>query len=307
MIDLKGKKAFIIGIGDDQGFGWSIAKALYSAGAEIYIGTWAPIVKIFTQSWKLGKFDESRKCANGKLLEIKKIFPIDAVFDIPEQVPKEIAENKRYKDLSNYTISEVAQTFKKEVGSFDMLVHCLANAPEVKNPLLETSREGYLAAMSSSSYSLISLLQYLGPLMNKEGACVSLSYIASQRAVPKYGGGMSSAKAALESDTKTLAFEVGRKWNLRLNCVSAGPLRSRAAKAIGMIDDMITYSKANAPLQKDLLPEEVANAVAFLLSSLASAITGETLYVDNGLHIMGIAEDSLSLQHNNSKTSNTNI
>jgi enoyl-[acyl-carrier protein] reductase I len=109
---------------------------------------------------------------------------------------------------------------------------------------------------------------------------------------------MSSAKAALESDTKTLAWEAGRKWNLRVNAISAGPLRSRAARAIGMIDDMIAYSKANAPLSKDLGAEEVGAAAAFLLSPLASAITGEILYVDNGMHAMGLAVDSAALHQN---------
>lgn len=106
---------------------------------------------------------------------------------------------------------------------------------------------------------------------------------------------MSSAKAALESDTRTLAWEAGRKWGLRVNAISAGPLRSRAAKAIGMIDDMIAYSKANAPLIKDLEAEEVGSAAAFLLSPLASAITGEVLYVDNGMHAMGLAVDSKAI------------
>ncbi len=106
---------------------------------------------------------------------------------------------------------------------------------------------------------------------------------------------MSSAKAALESDTRTLAYEAGRKWGLRVNTVSAGPLPSRAAKAIGMIENMIKYSQANAPLQRELHAEDIARTVAFLASELASAITGVTLYVDNGMHAMGLALDSPSL------------
>jgi enoyl-[acyl-carrier protein] reductase I len=134
--------------------------------------------------------------------------------------------------------------------------------------------------------------------MQSGGAALSLTYIASERVIPGYGGGMSSAKAALESDTRTLAWEAGRKWNIRVNAISAGPYRSRAAKAIGMIDDMITYFKANAPLAKELESDEVGAASAFLLSPLASAITGEILYVDNGMHAMGLAVDSTSLQQN---------
>jgi enoyl-[acyl-carrier protein] reductase I len=294
-INLKGKKAFIAGIGDDQGYGWAIAKALAEAGAEIIIGTWTPILKIFTQSWNLGKFDESRQLSNGKLMEYLKVYALDAAFDKPEDVPQEIRENKRYQEASGYTISEVAAAVERDFGKIDILVHALANGPEVKKPLLETSRNGYLSALSSSSYSFVSLLKHFGPLMNADGASVSLTYLASERVVPGYGGGMSSAKAALESDTRTLAFEAGRKWSLRVNTISAGPLRSRAARAIGFIDSMIEYSKANAPLVKDMTAEEVGSAAAFLCSPLATAITGTILYVDNGMHAMGLAIDSQAL------------
>ncbi len=293
-VDLRGKKAFIAGIGDDQGYGWAIAKALAEAGAEILIGTWTPIVKIFTTSWETGRFDESRRLSDGTLMELKKIYSLDASFDRPEDVPEEIKENKRYKDVTGYTISEVAELVKQDFGSIDILVHALANGPEVKNPLLETSRAGYLAALSASSYSFVSLISHFGPIMNKGGAVLSLSYMASEKAVPGYGGGMSSAKAALESDTKMLAWEAGRKWGIRINTISAGPLRSRAARAIGFIDNMIEYSKANAPLVKELEAEEVACAAAFFLSPLASAITGTIVYVDNGLSCMGVAIDSPS-------------
>jgi enoyl-[acyl-carrier protein] reductase I len=162
----------------------------------------------------------------------------------------------------------------------------------VKKPLLETSRAGYLAAVSSSSYSFVSMVAHFGPIMETGGSVLSLTYIASERAVPGYGGGMSSAKAALESDTRTLAFEAGRKWGIRINTISAGPLRSRAARAIGFIDKMIDYSEANAPLQREMSAEDVGYAAAFLLSPTAAAVTGSTIYVDNGMHAMGVAVDS---------------
>ena len=295
-MDLKGKKVFIAGIGDDQGYGWAIAKSLAEAGAEIIIGTWTPIVKIFTTAWNAGKFDESRKLSNGKLMEYLKLYALDAAYDKPEDVPQEIKENKRYIDVEGYTISEVAKAVEKDFGKIDFLVHALANAPEVKKPLLETSRAGYLSAISSSAYSFVSLLAHFGPILNANGASLSLSYMAAEKAVPGYGGGMSSAKAALESDTRTLAWEAGRKWGIRVNVISAGALKSRAAKAIGFIENMIEYAKVNAPLSKDLEAEEVGQAAAFLLSPLASAITGVTLYVDNGLHAMGLAVDSPSFQ-----------
>lgn len=287
-IDLKGKKAFIAGIGDDQGFGWAIAIALASAGAKIYLGTWPPVLGIFKKAFEMGKFDESRKLPDGSLMQIEEIYPLDAAFDKPEDVPEEIRENKRYKGIDGYTISEVAA---RADGPFDIVIHSLANGPEVKNPLLETSRKGYLSALSSSAYSFVSLVQHFAPKMNPGGSFCTLSYLAADRAVPGYGGGMSSAKAALESDVRTLAFEAGRKWGIRLNAISAGPLPSRAARAIGMIEEMVKFYKANAPLQQELSAGQVGNAAAFLSSPLASGITGETLYVDLGWNIMGCATD----------------
>jgi enoyl-[acyl-carrier protein] reductase I len=296
-INLKGKKAFIAGIGDDQGFGWAIAKALAEAGAIIIVGTWTPILKIFTASLQAGKFDASRRLSDGSLMQFAKIYPLDASFDRPEDVPEEIRENKRYKDAGGYTISEVADSIASDFGTIDILVHSLANAPEVQNPLLSTSRKGYLAAMSSSAYSFVSLLSHFGPHMNPTGMALSLTYIATERIIPGYGGGMSSAKAALESDTRTLAWEAGRKWNIRVNTISAGPLGSRAARAIGFIDRMIDYSDVNAPLpNKKLQAAEIGNVAAFLASDLASAVTGTIIYVDNGLHAMGVAVDSPCLQ-----------
>ncbi|MCE2982885.1 MAG: enoyl-[acyl-carrier-protein] reductase [Parachlamydia sp.] len=295
-IDLKGKKAFIAGIGDDQGFGWAIAKALAEAGAEIIVGTWSPILKIFTASLQAGKFDASRQLSNGNLLTFAKVYPLDGSFDTPENVPQEIKENKRYKDAGGYTISEVCEAIERDFGKIDIFVHSLANAPEVQKPLLQTSRSGYLAALSSSSYSFISLLAHLGPRMNPGSSVLTLSYLAAEKIIPGYGGGMSSAKAALESDTRTLAWEAGREWGIRVNAISAGPLGSRAARAIGFIDRMIEYAKINAPLEKDLTAQEIGNAAAFLCSPLASAITGTIIHVDNGLHAMGVSVDSPALQ-----------
>lgn len=291
-IDLKGKRAFIAGIGDDQGYGWAIAKMLAEAGAEILIGTWTPLMKIFTTSLAQGKFDASLKLQDGSLMKIAKIYPLDAMYDSPADVPEEIRENKRYKEASGYTVSEVAAQVKEEFGSIDILIHSLGNAPEVKKPLLETSRQGYLAAVSASSYSLISLLQHFGPFMNPKGAVLSLTYIASERIIPGYGGGMSSAKAALESDTRVLSYEAGRKWDIRVNTISAGPLGSRAAKAIGFIERMIDYTEKNGQLEKVMAAEEVGKIAAVLCSDFGSAITGSTIYVDNGLHAMGVSLDS---------------
>nr|ABH11005.1 enoyl-ACP reductase [Polytomella parva]QKY14964.1 enoyl-[acyl-carrier] reductase [NADH] (INHA) [Polytomella parva] len=294
-IDLRGKKAFIAGVADDQGFGWAIAKCLAEAGCEISLGVWVPALNIFESSLRRGKFDANRKLSNGKLMEFSKIYPMDAVFDTLADVPKDILSNKRYAGNSKWTVAEVAESVKADSGNIDILVHSLANGPEVIKPLLETSRKGYLAALSASSYSLISLVQRFGPLMNKGGSVISLTYNASNRIIPGYGGGMSSAKAALESDTRVLAYEAGRKYGVRVNTISAGPLGSRAAKAIGFIDDMIRYSEENSPIQKGLSAEEVGAVATFLLSPLASGVTGHVMFVDNGLNAMGLATDAKSL------------
>ncbi|XP_026429099.1 enoyl-[acyl-carrier-protein] reductase [NADH], chloroplastic-like [Papaver somniferum] len=298
-IDLRGKRAFIAGIADENGYGWAIAKSLAAAGAEILVGTWVPAMNIFETSLHRGKFDASRILPDGSLIEITKVYPLDAVFDNPEDVPEDIKANRRYAGYSNWTVQEVAECVKKDFGTIDILVHSLANGPEVTKPLLETSRKGYLAALSASSYSYVSLLKHFVPIMNPGGATISLTHNASERIIPGYGGGMSSAKAALESDTRVLAFEAGRRYKVRINTISAGPLRSRAAKAIGFVDTMIEYSINNAPLQKELAADEVGNAAAFLLSPLSSAITGSVVYVDNGLNAMGMAVDSPVFGDNN--------
>uniref|UniRef100_A0A7N0SZY8 Lipoxygenase domain-containing protein n=1 Tax=Kalanchoe fedtschenkoi TaxID=63787 RepID=A0A7N0SZY8_KALFE len=150
-IDLRGKRAFIAGIADDNGYGWAIAKALAAAGAEILVGTWVPALNIFETSLRRGKFDDSRVLPDGSLMQITKVYPLDAVFDNPDDVPEDIKTNKRYAGSSRWTVQEVAESVKEDFGSIDILVHSLANGPEVSKPLLETSRKGYLAAISASS------------------------------------------------------------------------------------------------------------------------------------------------------------
>ena len=139
------------------------------------------------------------------------------------------------------------------------------------------------------------MLQRLGPLLRPGGSFLALSYMAAERVVAGYGGGMSSAKAALESDTRVLAYEAGRKWGHRVNVISAGPWASRAASAIGFIGQMIDYCKANSPLPEAITAAEVGATAAFLASPLASGITGTTIYVDKGYHSMGAAVDRPAL------------
>src|SRR3954465_12916642 len=290
-IDLTGKRALVAGVADDAGFGFAIAKALAEAGASVSVGTWPPALNIFMNLMERGRMDSSRKLSNGQLLQFEKIYPLDASFDTLTDAPEDIRGNKRYKDTGDFSIDGLVKSIESEFGknSLDIVIHSLANGPEVKKPLLETSRAGYLTALSVSAYSLTSMVARLAPLMRSGGSFLSLTYMASERVIPGYGGGMSSAKAALESDTRTLAFEAGRNWGARVNTISAGPYASRAASAIGIIGKMIEYVSLNAPLTDKLTSEEVGNVAAFLSSPLASGMTGTTMYVDKGYHAMGMA------------------
>ncbi len=290
-IDLSGKRAFIAGVADDGGYGFAIAKALAEAGASICVGTWPPAYTIFTTMLERGKFDQSMTLASGEKMSFEGIYALDASFDVADDVPQELKEHKRYKDHQDVSIDGVATRLRHDFGSegIDIVVHSLANGPEVKNPLIETSRAGYLAAIGTSAYSLTSIVRSFGPLMPQSGAFLALTYMASERVIPEYGGGMSSAKAALESDCRLLAYESGRKWGHRVNIISAGPYASRAASAIGFIDKMIDYTSKNSPLKGRLEGQDVGQAGAFLCSPMAKAITGTVLYVDHGYHSMGMA------------------
>jgi enoyl-[acyl-carrier protein] reductase I len=290
-IDLAGKRALVAGVSDDAGFGFAIAKALAEAGATVCLGSWPPALGIFTKLLERGKIEESLRLSDGRRMEFERIYPLDAAFDTMAEVPAEIQANKRYKEQGDFTIQGLADRLRQDFGErgLDIVVHSLANAPEVRSPLVDTSRQGYLAALSVSAYSNIALVRSLAPLMRQGGAFLSLSYMAGERVIPGYGGGMSSAKAALEADTRTLAFEAGRRWGVRVNAISAGPWASRAATAIGFIQTMIAYTSANSPLPGAIAAADVGGTAAFLLSPLARAITGSVVYVDNGYHAMGMA------------------
>ena len=290
-IDLTGKRALVAGVADDAGFGFAIAKKLAEAGASICVGTWPPAYGIFTKLLERGRIAESLKLADGRTLEFERIYALDAEYDEIGAVPLEIRESPRYKAHADFTLQGVADQLVADFGEkpIDIVVHSLARAPEVRNALLDTSRKGYLDALGASSFSFVALVQRFGPLLRSGGSFVTLSYLASERVVPGYGGGMSSAKAALESDTRTLAYEAGRRYGARVNCISAGPLASRAANAIGFIEALIDYTRNNSPLPEPVQAEEVAAAATFLASPLGSGITGTTLFVDKGYHTMGIA------------------
>ncbi|KAF2307783.1 hypothetical protein GH714_031698 [Hevea brasiliensis] len=230
-VDLRGKRAFVAGVADDNGYGWAIAKSLAAAGAEIIVGIWA--LNIFESSLRHGKFDESRTLPDDSLMEITKVYPMESVFDSPEDVPEDV---KTCSGASKWTVQRFS---------------ALANG-DIK----ERISCGHLCM---KFYSFVSLLKHFVPILNPGGSSISLTYIASERIIPGFGGGVSSAKAALESDTQFLAFEAGRKYKIRV---------------------------------KHYIGRGRGNAAAFLASPLASAITGAVVYVDNGLNAMGVGVDS---------------
>ncbi|EUD68469.1 enoyl-[acyl-carrier protein] reductase I [Plasmodium inui San Antonio 1] len=298
-----GDICFIAGVGDTNGYGWGIAKELSKKNVKIILGVWPPVYNIFMKNLQNGKFDNDMVIEEGRKMDILDILPFDAAFDSSNDIDEETRKNKRYANLEGYSIEEVSKLVYKKYGKINMLVHSLANGREVEKSLLDTSRGGYLDALSKSSYSLIALCKYFCPIMHPESSVISLTYYASQKVVPGYGGGMSSAKAALESDTRTLAYHLGRKHKIRVNTISAGPLKSRAATAINkgrpqpgadetekknlaFIDYAIEYSEKYAPLQQKLYSTDVGAVAAFLLSKESRAVTGQTIYVDNGLNIM---------------------
>src|SRR6185503_10160191 len=271
-INLTGRRALVAGVADDGGFGFAIAKALAQAGASVSVGTWPPAMNIFLNLLERGKLAESMRLSDGTAMSFERIYPLDAAFDALEDAPAELRENKRYKERGDFSIRGVATRLREDFGepSLDIVVHSLANGPEVKNALLDTSRRGYLEAVGTSAYSNVALVRQLAPLMRPGGSFLSLTFMASERVIPGYGGGMSSAKAALESDTRTLAFEAGRRFGVRVNTIAAGPLASRAASAIGIIEKMVEYVSANSPLSDKLTADEVGRVAAFLSSPLAS-------------------------------------
>jgi enoyl-[acyl-carrier protein] reductase I len=271
----------------------------------VCLGTWPPALGIFQTLLRRGKLDESLRLADGRKLEFERILALDAEYDVMDDVPAEVREGKRYKDHGDFTLQGCAERLRADFGDacIDVVVHSLANGSEVSKDLLATSRKGYLSAVGVSAYSMVSLVQRFGPLVRPGGSFLSLTYMASERVIPGYGGGMSSAKAALESDTRVLAWEAGRRWGHRVNCISAGPLASRAASAIGreggdvpgatrgkpFIEQMVDYVRLNSPLPEALRAREVGDMAAFLGSPLASGITGCVIHVDKGYHAMGKA------------------
>ena len=254
MIDLTGKTAVVFGLANKRSIAWGIAQKLHEAGATLAISYQNERVKAEAQ----GLIDE---------------LPGAAGFQC---------------DLSNdREIESLFAALKEKYGKLDVLVHAVAYAPaeDLRGAFINTSREGFRIAHEVSVYSLIAVSRAAAPLMSDGGSIMTLTYYAAEKVVPNYNV-MALAKASLESTVRYLAWDLGTK-NIRVNAISAGPIRTLAARGIGALGDMLKAAADRAPLHRNVDQTEVGGTALFLASPLASAITGETIYVDCGYNIMG--------------------
>lgn len=286
-IDLTGKSAFVTGVADDGGFGWLIAKSLKAAGARVFLASHPRVTNIVAMILRRPASAASRALPYGVTGEFQPdgILGCDVAYDTVDDIPADLRAAKGYAD-TDVSIQGAMAKYRELSGGapIDILIHAVAFSPEIQKSHLETSRSAYLTAQSISAYSLVGLTRAALPLMaGRSASVVGLSYLAAERIVPGYGGGMASAKAALECDARAVAYFAGQHGH-RVNIVSAGPFPSRAAKSIGAIDAMISHVAEKSPLGRPITGQEVADTVLFLCSPLAGGITAETIHVDCGYH-----------------------
>jgi len=258
MLDLTGKNALVTGIANNRSIAWGIAQQLHQAGANLGI-TYLPDDKGKMQK-KVGDL----------------VAPLQPSLFLPCNVQDESQ------------VEAVFDAIQQAWGRLDILIHCLAfaNRDELTGDFSHTSRAGFQTALDISAYSLIALARGAKPLMTEGGSMVTLTYLGGVKVVPNYNV-MGIAKAALEMNVKYLAAELGSQ-GIRVNGISAGPIRTLASSAVGGILDMIHHVEQTAPLRRTVTQQEVGNAAAFLCSDLATGVTGQILYVDAGYEIMGM-------------------
>ncbi|BAU41252.1 enoyl-ACP reductase FabI [Leptolyngbya sp. O-77] len=258
MLDLTGKNALVTGIANNRSIAWGIAQQLHKAGANLGI-TYLPDDK--------GKLEK-------KVAEL--VEPLQPSLFVPCDVQ------------NDEQVEAAFATVREKWGRLDVLIHCLAfaNRDDLSGDFSNVSREGFNLALDVSAYSLVQLCRAAKPLMTEGGAVVTLTYLGGVRVVPNYNV-MGIAKAALEMNVKYLAAELGPQ-NIRVNAISAGPIRTLASSAVGGILDMIHHVEEVAPLRRTVTQTEVGNTAAFLCSDLSTGITGQVLYVDAGYEIMGM-------------------
>jgi len=252
---LKGKNIVVMGVANERSIAWAIAQSLASQGARL----------IFTYE---GERVEER---------VKKL-----AATIPESL------TYRCNVASDDDIADLASRLKDDVGVLHGLAHCIAFArtEELDGEYVKTSRDGFALAHDISVYSLTAVTQKLYPLMTEGGSIVTMTYLGAERVLPNYNV-MGVAKAALEASVRYLASDLG-KYNIRVNAISAGPIRTLAAKGISGFNSILKQVEEKAPLRRTTEAAEVGDTALFLMSHWSRGITGEVIYVDNGYNIMGI-------------------
>ncbi|GAB4214375.1 MAG: enoyl-ACP reductase FabI [Synechococcales cyanobacterium] len=258
MLNLTGKKALVTGIANQRSIAWGIAQQLHAAGATLGV-TYLP---------------DDKDRFKSKVQELTE--PLQPDFLLPCDVQ------------SDEQIQNLFQTIATQWSEIDILVHCLAfvKKEELSGDFTAISRAGFSLAMDVSTYSLIALCQGAKPLLKTGSSVLTLSYLGGVRVVPNYNMA-AVTKAGLETCVRYLAAELGAS-GIRVNGISAGPIRTLASAAIGDFHSMMKAVEERAPLHRNVDQLEVGNAAAFLASDLASGITGQILYVDSGYSIMGI-------------------
>jgi enoyl-[acyl-carrier protein] reductase I len=252
---LDGKKAAIFGVANDRSIAWAISEALHTEGAEL----------AFTYA--------------GEILE-KRVRPLAEGIGSKIILPCDVTKDEE--------IEKVFTTLKQEWGGLDIMIHAIAYAKreDLVNPYVQTSRQGFHLALDVSAYSMVALARHAAPLMEGRAASMlTLTYMGSERVIPNYNV-MGVAKAALEASVRYLAHDLGPK-GIRVNAISAGPIRTLAASGIADFKEMLHHVGERAPLKRNIDAAEVGKTALFLCSQWGSAITGEVLHVDAGYSIMG--------------------
>lgn len=254
---MKGKKGIIFGVSNKRSIAYGIAKALHEQGAEI----------AFTYA---GEVMKDRVTPIAESMGAKIILPCDV--------------------LSDTEIKTVFDTFEKEYGQLDFVVHSVAfaNREDLVGNFTDTSIEGWNTAMGVSAYSLIPIAKYAKPLMREGGSILAMTYLGGEKSVPNYNV-MGVAKSALESTVRYLAAELG-EFQIRVNALSAGPLKTLAAKGIGSFDFLLKINKERAPMKRNVSIDEVGRSGLYFCSDLSTGVSGETHHVDCGFHSIAISK-----------------
>ncbi len=253
---LDGKKAIIFGVANEKSIAWAIAQTLRAEGAQLVL-----------------------TYANDAIA--KRVFPLAESIGVTDVLPCDVT--------SDAAIREVFSEIGSRLGGVDILIHSVAfaNRDELKGSFLNTTREGFALAMDISAYSLIALVKEAYPLMKgREASVLAMTYYASEKVFPNYNV-MGVAKAALEANVRYLAEAVGPE-GIRVNAISAGPIKTLAASGVGGFNQIAAHIEAKAPLRSNIEQNDVANLALFLSSDLANKITGGVHFVDSGYNIIGM-------------------